>query len=124
MLFVIFMIILVVGVIWSVYDDNWFSITTMAIGIATVFISLIIIASSYIGIDGWCDEMHARHEILTYQLKNDVYENDNDIGKRELMEDIQSWNEDLARLGENQDDFWIGIYIPNVFDQFEPVELD
>ena len=39
------------------------------------------------------------------------------------MTDIQDWNEDLAKYREIQDDFWIGIYIPNVYDQFEFIEL-
>ena len=79
---------------------------------------------NYLGVDGYVSQMNTRYEMLTYQYENDVYENDNDIGKRELITDIQSWNEDLAWRKENQRDLWIGIYIPNIYDQFESISLD
>lgn len=79
---------------------------------------------NYLGVDGYVSQMNTRYEMLTYQYENDVYENDNNIGKRELITDIQSWNEDLAWRKENQRDLWIGIYIPNIYDQFESISLD
>ena len=39
------------------------------------------------------------------------------------MEDIREWNEDLSAKQANQNDFWIGIFIPDIYDQFEYIEL-
>ena len=124
MLFIIFMFILAVGIVWYILDE-WSELyfIPLIIGIVTVSISLFILGSAHIGVDGYVASMNTRYETLVYQYENDIYDNDNDLGKRELMEDIQSWNEDLANYKEIQDDFWVGIYIPNIYDQFEFIEL-
>ena len=74
-------------------------------------------------VDAYVAENQMRYEMLVYQYENDIYDNDNDLGKRDLMEDIQKWNEDLAYNRKAQDDFWVGIFYPNVYDQFEFIEL-
>lgn len=84
---------------------------------------LIMIIINHTGTDGYVAKMNVRYDSLVYQYENDLYENDNDVGKRELMADIQSWNEDLADYQVEQGDFWVGIFQPNIYDQFEFVEL-
>ena len=121
------LIILAIGfTVWAIVDDLEHVMPTAlsVIFVIAAIISIIVLICSHTGLDGMIAENEARYEMLTYQLENDIYDNDNDLGKRELMEDIQEWNEDLAWYQANQDDFWIGIYIPDVFDQFEPVRLD
>lgn len=86
-------------------------------------IEIVVLAVNCIGVNGYIQRMNTRHDMLVYQYENDIYDNDNDLGKRELIEDIQNWNEDLASRKENQDDTWIGIFIPDIYDQFEFIEL-
>ena len=93
------------------------------IGFLAVLVSILIILISHIGLDAKVERCNARYESLVYQYENDIYDNDNDIGKKELMDDIQSWNEDLSYRKKIQDDFWLGIYYPNIYDQFEKIEL-
>lgn len=87
-------------------------------------IELAVMGCNHFGVDGYIAKMNTRREMLVYQLENDIYDNENDLGKRELMTDIQSWNEDLANYKERQDDFWLGIFTPNIYDQFEFIELE
>ena len=131
MLFWIFVMLIVTGIICfiiyenTMFDDEWVLNIGVAFEIAgwlAVFVSIIIFAGTYIGLDGDIEARKARYESLTYQYENELYDNENDIGKKELMSEIQDWNEDLARYKVNQDNFWIGIYIPDIFDQFEFIE--
>ena len=68
-------------------------------------------------------EKEAIYQSLVYQLENNIYENDNDIGKHELMVSITKWNADVASGKIKQRDFWIGPFIPNIYDGLELIEL-
>ena len=123
MLFWTFVIIVIAGFVLFTFDWENLGITISVIGIFGIIASVVVLAINYIGIDGYIARMNTRYETLVYQYENDIYDNDNDLGKRELMVDIQNWNEDLSSRRERQRDFWIGIYIPNIYDQFEFIEL-
>ena len=123
MLFLTFVIIVIAGFVLFTYDLENLGIAISVIGIFGIIASVVVLAINYIGIDGYIARMNTRYETLVYQYENDIYDNDNDLGKRELMVDIQNWNEDLSSRRERQRDFWIGIYIPNIYDQFEYIEL-
>lgn len=125
MLFWILLISFVAGCIWWYFDDcNELAMGLWLASLIANIISVTIFVFCNIGVDGYIAENMTRYEMLTYQYENNIYDNDNDLGKRELMTDIQDWNEDLAGYQANQKDFWIGVYIPNIYDQFEFIELE
>lgn len=99
------------------------AILTVMSGIAIV-VSIAIIADRYSHADADVAQYQKRYESLTYQYENDFYNNDNDVGKYELVSQIECWNTDLAYRKTIQRDFWLGIYYPNIYDQFEFIKLD
>lgn len=128
MLFFIFVAIFVIGILAIIFTDKWSDSHIIAIGILVVGIFLlaintVILATNYIDTDASVAGWEKQYESLTYQLENNLYDNDNDIGKKELMDEIREWNEDLAYHKEIQRNFWVGIYYPNVYDNFEFIPL-
>ena len=130
MLFWMTIIALILGLILSeILFEHDFEISSTISGVISgltacaLLIEIAVLSVNYIGVDGYIQRMNVRHDMLVYQYENDIYDNDNDLGKRELIEDIQDWNEDLASRKQNQDDPWIGIFIPDIYDQFEFIEL-
>lgn len=83
----------------------------------------IIAICNNIGIEGKIARCQQQYESLTYQLENNLYDNDNDLGKKELYDQIQAWNEDLAEGKATQHDVWVGAFYPNIYDEFDFIEL-
>ena len=126
MLFLIFLTLLLVGVaMLFIASDDYIPMSAgiFAIGFLSVIASVVVLCVNYIGIDGDVERNQVRYDSLTYQYENCLYDNDNDVGKKELMSEIQSWNEDLVWHKTMQRNPWIGIYIPDVYDQFDFIEL-
>ena len=131
MLFWIFVgifVVALVGVTVCYYLDcdvgvDITEILTVISGIAIV-VSIAIMSNRYIHADADVAKYQKRYESLTYQYENDFYNNDNDVGKYELVSQIEYWNTDLAYRKTIQRDFWLGIYYPNIYDQFEFIKLD
>lgn len=128
MLFFIFIALFAISVLVIIHTDEmsiWNLFAAIAVGLTliTLLISTIGLAASYIGTDASIAKWETQYESLTYQLENNLYDNDNDIGKKELMDEIREWNENLAYHKKIQRNFWVGIYYPNVYDDLEFIPL-
>lgn len=94
------------------------------IGLFATIIMLISIIFANVGSEGKIAANQRRYESLVYQLENDLYDNDNDLGKKELYDEIRDWNENLAEGKAMQHDIWIGWFYPNIYDEFEFIEME
>lgn len=133
MIFWVFVTMFIIGIILcciQYYKDCYSDFLNVASCVTTLLGGIVgfgmgaCIICTHLGLDGQIAQLEVRRETLVYQLETNMYENDNDIGKRELMSDIQEYNETIARNRANQNDFWYGIFIPNIYDQFELIELE
>ena len=127
-LMLILAVVLTTGAIcmWR-YDDcsgwTFVLIVLSVIAIITVVIMGFCIIDANTNLDAKIAANEQIYDSLVYQLENELYENDNDLGKKELYNQIQEWNKDLAYYQNAQDDFWNGIFYPNIYDQFEYITL-
>ena len=130
----IFWITLIAVVVFAVlaivffdsWDFDWVStlstIISVLAGIALVVMLIVVIVNN-VGIEASIESSKQRYESLIYQAENNLYENDNDLGKKELVNQIQEWNEDLARGKALQDDFWVGIFYADIYDEFDFIPM-
>ena len=125
MLFWIFVALFIACVVWAyaTYGDGFFSVLFSVILGIVVGASTISIVCDHASADATIARDKQTYESLVYQYENNLYDNDNALGKKELMNQIQEWNENLAAKQKLQDNFWVGIYYPNIYDQFELIDL-
>ena len=107
-------------------DFEWVSMLSTIIsviaGIAFVVMLIVVIVNN-VGVEASIEANKQRYESLIYQAENNLYENDNDLGKKELVNQIQEWNEDLARGKALQNDFWVGIFYADIYDEFNFIPM-
>ena len=130
----IFWITLIAVVVFTVlaivffdsWDFEWVSMLSTIIsviaGIAFVVMLIIVIVNN-VCVDASIEANKQRYESLVYQAENNLYENDNDLGKKELVNQIQEWNEDLAKGKALQDDFWVGIFYADIYDELDFITM-
>ena len=136
MIFWIFLILLAISVFFLVlyykkwdnypYNKDWIEVVSMFVSVASALVVLIMsifVIIANVGVEGKIASNEQRYESLVYQVENEVYENDNDLGKYDLYNQVREWNEDLAEGKAMQNDFWFGIFYPDIFDGFEFIEL-
>lgn len=80
------------------------------------------IITTYVEIDADVEAWRQNYDLIVYQLENKMY-TENNVGLRDLIDRVEYWNYDLARRKELADNFWVGIYYPDVYDDFEFIDL-
>lgn len=92
-------------------------------GGVVLFLSLVVLVIVHVDKPGTIEEMKTEYASLTYQYDNDIYDNDNDVGKKELMKEIQEWNTKIARYKRQYKSPWVGWFIPDEYADFDYIEL-
>ena len=142
MLFWLFVIILVVGVALIVVGNiNWDSnkhhflyrndcdiecagmIISVISGIVLA-IMLVIICCTHFNVDAKVAANKERYTALEYKVTSGACRDEFGLLSKEVVDEVQDWNEDLVYYQNIQDNFWLGIFYPNVFDQFETIDYE
>lgn len=88
-------------------------ISVVAFAVA-IIMTLIIIFENGLA-QGTKLKYEAQHESLIYQLEEIKYDNIIDNNRKELMEDILSYNKSVSIGQLYQHDFWFGIFYADIY---------
>lgn len=87
-----------------------------------MLIMIVCITSVYIQANARVEKLKETYNALTYKVESDACRDEFGLLNKEIIDEIQEWNEDITYSKNIQRNFWIGIFIPNVYDQFETID--
>lgn len=107
---------------WNEYLAGTLGVGILVFAVAAV-IMIAIIFSNHVNVDAQISRYQERYDSLTYQLNNGIFEEDNTVAKKQLYDQIQKWNEDLAGDKKSLHNIWVGIFYRPIYDQFDFIRL-
>lgn len=133
MIFWIFILLTVVGLAlvfineiksyYNMYIDvaGWSLFVISGLVSATMF--CFIIGSRCLA-SGTKAAMSEKYSALVYKVQTETCRDEFGIVNKDFIDEIQEWNVELAKKQCYQRDFWIGIFYPDIYDNFQTIDLN
>ena len=119
------------GIFCAFYKDHsrhsWpdmCSILCLYFGGAVLVIELAIILSMNVNPTGEQAAMEAERETLIYQMENETYKNDNNVGTTELFSSIAEYNGKVLKIQAGRKNPWINWFYAPYGEDLELIDLD
>ena len=119
---IVFLFIISVLIIRFVDDFDHPFINNLAFTIVAICIFALIFCGTIAAVENHSPGAHyeknlMQAKMLQAQVDANVYDNDNDLGKYELYQQIVDWNTWLTYEKAVTHNFWIGIFHPDYVDK-------
>lgn len=109
-------------------NEETITVTGAMIGIVsgiTTLVTLLCIILTQITADGDRSMMEQRYKALIYKSQTESIRDDFGIVNKEYIDEIQKWNEDLAKYQSYSDNIWISIFFPKrIYEDLQVIDLE
>lgn len=76
----------------------------------------------YFGTNAKVEQYKERYNALIYKVESGACRDDFGLLSKEVIDEIQVWNENIVYGKRMQHDFWLGPFWPDIYDQFETID--
>jgi hypothetical protein len=108
-------------------NSELFELAGGALGIiafVALMIMLFILPVQYCGKDATVAENNERYKALIYKVESGACRDELGLLSKEVIDEIQEWNESAVRNQRLQNDFWIGVFVPDIYDKLETIDYE
>ena len=88
-----------------------------------MILALIDMAITYIGVDAEIAKKQQHRDFLVAQYKTGVYDS-SVYSQYNLLQKIDEWNCNLAEMQKLTHDYWVGIFVPDYYDDLEYITVN
>lgn len=103
--------------------DDGARITAVVFTIFTAIMAVFILCT-HLTAEGTRQSNLQRQNAIEYKIESKIYYDSFGIKDQDIVDQISNWNEDLVFNQTYQRDFWVGIFIPNIYDEFKLFTYD
>lgn len=123
MLFVVLVLCTVVAILLAFCHVEFADLFAFVLSGPTFFALLFVIVS-HVGLSATARQYEERYNSLLYKINAEDLRDEYGIINKAYIDEVQAWNEEIAKKQALQNDFWIGIFISPIWDQFELIDLE
>ena len=131
MIIVIFVSLLIISAVIFAKNSTYGSDGLMALGfVGSALFGIITVIMIFIAVgnnvynSGLIASNEERYKALIYKAQSYQSRDEFGIVNKSFIDEIQDWNEDVAEGKALQHDFWVGIFYPNIYDNFETIDIN
>ena len=106
-------------------NDETFLIIGWVVAVFMVIVLLIcggIILEANIDKEATVYQLEEQYKALVFKGENDFSRDEFGLLNKEIVDEIEVWNTTISYKKKIQKNPWIGIFIPDIYDQFEVID--
>lgn len=98
-------------------------ITSIISGLVCI-VMLFCIIDAHTNVEASLEKSREIYNALTYKMESTTCRDEFGFLSKEVIDEVQDWNKEVRYVQAAQDDFWVGIFYPNVYDEFETIDYE
>ena len=101
-----------------------FGVAISFIGAVYLLIAGLLLAMSQTTITATKLANAERYKALTYKLESDACRDQFGLLNKEIVDEVQDWNVKVTYYKSMEDNFWVGIYYPDVYGDLGTIDYE
>ena len=125
MIFWLTLIIFVIGILLLVRKSDSIVGLLCIIMAGTLLIMMVLfLVVKHTGVNAMVEQKKEVYNAIEYKVTSNSCRDEFGLLSKEVIDEVQEWNSGIKYGQSIQDDFWWGIFYPNVYDQFEVIDYE
>lgn len=127
MLIILTLILTLIGTIWAFKstDETWIAgYIIWNLGLYSLILMLVALPICHIITVISEDQFNKKYVELLYKTNGDAYRNEYGMLSEDILNDILEVNKHLVNGKNIQRNFWIGAFVPNVYDEYVTINYE